>query len=137
MNISPRNIACLHFLQGASKLRDHVEGKKRAFHDLFITCSGPHVSLGGFIQSNPQIPVAGRLILGQKSLTSYLRIHVRRTVAEKRRSDLLRWVLDEADAGFNVGLETFDGFFEQLLLIVVGAAEDVDGLLSSVRLSQR
>lgn len=49
---------------------------------------------------------------------------------------ILWWVLDEADAGLDVGLETLDGFIEELLLIVVGTAENVDGLFSSTRLSR-
>lgn len=78
--------------------------------------------------------MAGRLILGQKSLTSYLQINVRQVLVRKKTADLLGRVLDEADTCFDVGLETFDGFLEELLLILVGAAEDVDGFLSSVGL---
>lgn len=47
---------------------------------------------------------------------------------------LLGRVLDEADTGLDVSLQALDGFIQELLLVVVGAAEDVDGLLSSVGL---
>ena len=47
---------------------------------------------------------------------------------------VLGWVLDETDAGFDVGLETLDGFFEEFLLVIIGAVEDVDGFLGSVGL---
>ncbi len=53
---------------------------------------------------------------------------------KEEQADLLGWVLDEADTGFDVGLEALDGFPEQLLLVVIGAAEDVDGLFGSIGL---
>jgi hypothetical protein len=47
-------------------------------------------------------------------------------------ADLLfrrRWVLDELDTLFDVAFQTFDGIFDELLLVLVGAAERVGGLL--------
>ena len=42
---------------------------------------------------------------------------------------LLWWgVLDEVNAFFNVGLETLDGNFEELLLGLGGVLEHVDGV---------
>jgi hypothetical protein len=39
------------------------------------------------------------------------------------------WVLDELDTLFDVALQTFDGIFDELLLVLIGAAERVGGLL--------
>ena len=80
--------------------------------------------------------MAGRDVLGnQKSLTSYLQEQKsERLQARRRRSDVLGRALDEADASLDVSLEALDGFLQKLLLIVVGLAEDVDGLLSTVGL---
>lgn len=44
------------------------------------------------------------------------------------------WILHEVDARLDVGLETLDGFVEELFLVVVGLREDVDGLLNTVGL---
>jgi hypothetical protein len=58
-------------------------------------------------------------------------------VAESRvQVDLLGRILDEANSSLDVCLETLDGLIEELLLIVVGAFENVDGFLSTVGLLQ-
>ena len=51
-----------------------------------------------------------------------------------RTLDLLRWALGKVDTSLNVGLETLDGFFKELLLVVIGALQDVDGFLSTLGL---
>jgi hypothetical protein len=52
----------------------------------------------------------------------------------ERGVDLPGRVVDEIDAGLNVGLETLDGLVEEFLLVCVGLAENVDGLLSTTSL---
>ena len=82
-----------------------------------------------------QNTAAGRLVLGRsRSRPTCETVLGRLTSAEGYGFDLLGWVVDEADTGFDVGLETFDALLEELLLIVVCAAEDIDGFLSSVGL---
>lgn len=49
---------------------------------------------------------------------------------------LLRGASGEIDTSLDVGLESLDGFIEKLLLIVVGAGENVDGFLSTIRLGK-
>ena len=104
--------------------------------DIFITCSenftSASVSVAAF-WSNAKKPVAGGLVLGQNSLTSYLRIDVRKVI-RRTLSHLLGRVLDETDTSLDVGLEALDGFVQKFLLVVIGGAEDVDGLLGSVGL---
>lgn len=78
---------------------------------------------------------AGRLILRQKSLTSYLKISVSGKInGGKGRHSLGRRVLDELNPFLNVALEASDRGLDELLLVGVGAAEDVDGLLCSTGL---
>lgn len=65
------------------------------------------------------------------------KFNVRKAIKKKTaRWDLLGWILDEADTRFDVGLETLDGLIKELLLVVVGAAEDVDGLFGSIGLQE-
>ena len=49
---------------------------------------------------------------------------------------LLRRVLDELDALVNVLLQAGIGSLKKLLLVVVGAADNIDGLLNSARLQR-
>jgi hypothetical protein len=40
-----------------------------------------------------------------------------------------RWVLDEFDTFFDVALEPLDSSFDQLLLLLIGAAKGIGGFL--------
>ena len=49
-------------------------------------------------------------------------------------NSLLRWVLNELDALGNVALQPGVSGLEELLLVVVGAADDIDGFLGTAGL---
>jgi hypothetical protein len=117
---------------------------------LLITCAnGTQVSFCGWLFSsnhfkacilrkNPR--AAGRLVLCGSEVAHILptRQNGQRRVRKRQEdeADLLGWALHEVDASLDVGLETFDGFIQELLLVVVGTAEDVDGLFSTLRLGK-
>ena len=78
---------------------------------------------------------AGRLVLRQKSLTSYLKISVSGKITQSKGRHLLgRRVLDKLNPFLDVALEASDRGLDELFLVGVGAAEDVDGLLCSTGL---
>lgn len=54
----------------------------------------------------------------------------------RRRSLLWRRVLDEVNSFLDVALEARDCGLDELLLVSIGAAEDVNGLLRSVGLQE-
>jgi len=70
-------------------------------------------------------------LVPKKSPTSYLEI-VRRASKSKMEADLLGRVLDEANTGLDVSLQSLDGLIKELLLVVVCFSEDVDGFLGTV-----
>ena len=71
-----------------------------------------------------------------RSRPTYENCQASSTEKRKKSVHILWWVLDEADTSFDIGLETLDSFIEELFLIVVGTAENVDGLFSSIGLSK-
>lgn len=50
---------------------------------------------------------------------------------------LLCWVQDEVNALLDVALEAGDASFDKLLLLVSHTTQDVDGLLSAIRLYEK
>lgn len=78
---------------------------------------------------------AGRLVRRQKSLTSYLKISMSgKTTQRTFRYLLRRRVLDELDPFLDVTLEARDSSLDKLLLVGVGASENIDGFLCSLGL---
>lgn len=101
---------------------------------MFITYPEGLVSFhGGYCKLKTEWQAGS--FCGQKSLTSYLQTDVRQSIKGKRRQrDLLGRILDEANTSLDVGLQALDCFIQELLLVVIGAAEDVDSFFSSVGL---
>jgi len=92
---------------------------------LLITCSGCTIS----------VSMAGSFIA--IACNTY---HNNATTAQRRQARswhaevahvLVGAVLGEVDTSLNVRLEALDGFFEELLLVVIGFAENVDSLFST------